>query len=137
MVRRLIVSLLNNFVIDVYFGDLISKVSVFQHHTSIFRIPETIFLARSQTVGQREAGERGMLNGYSTGLVIEMSWVRVLPAAAGELFSSGQLSVLIHFGIRSTPVLPQYHVKYPGHSAKSAGGRLELNTHTPYACGFA
>ena len=24
-----------------------------------------------------------------------------------------------------------------GHSAKSAGGRLQLNTHTPYVCGFA
>ena len=28
------------------------------------------------------------------------------------------------FGVRSTPVLPQWHVKDPGHSAKSAGGRL-------------
>ena len=43
----------------------------------------------------------------------------------------GRLSVLTHFGIRSTPVLPQYHVKDPGNSAKSAGGRLQLNTHTP------
>ena len=25
----------------------------------------------------------------------------------------------------------------PGHSAKSAGGRLQLNMHTPYICGFA
>ena len=24
-----------------------------------------------------------------------------------------------------------------GHSAKTAGGRLQLNTHTPYVCGFA
>ena len=30
-----------------------------------------------------------------------------------------------------------YHVKDAGHSAKSAGGRLQLNTHTPYVCGFA
>ena len=29
------------------------------------------------------------------------------------------------------PVLPQWHVKDPGYSAKSAGGRLHLNTHTP------
>ena len=35
------------------------------------------------------------------------------------------------FGVRSTPVLPQWHVKDPSHSAKSAGGRLHLNTHTP------
>ena len=34
-------------------------------------------------------------------------------------------------------MLPQYHVKDPGHSAKSAGGRLQLNTHTPYVCGSA
>ena len=26
--------------------------------------------------------------------------------------------------------------KKSGHSAKSAGGRLQLNTHTPYVCGF-
>ena len=31
----------------------------------------------------------------------------------------------------STPVLPQWHIKDPGHSAKSAGGRLHLSTHTP------
>ena len=29
-------------------------------------------------------------------------------------------------------MLPQWHVKDPGHSVKSAGGRLHLNTHTPY-----
>ena len=34
------------------------------------------------------------------------------------------------FGVRFTPVLPQWHVKDPGHSAKSAGGRLHINTHT-------
>ena len=34
-------------------------------------------------------------------------------------------------GVRSTPVLPQWHVKDPSHSAKSAGGRLHLNMHTP------
>ena len=48
-----------------------------------------------------------------------------------------KFSVLTHFGIRSTPVLLQQHVKDPGHSAKSAGGRLQLNTHAPYVCGFA
>ena len=31
----------------------------------------------------------------------------------------------------STLVSPQLHVKDPGHSAKSAGGRSHLNTHTP------
>jgi len=28
-------------------------------------------------------------------------------------------------------------VEDPGHSARSAGGRLQLNTHTSYVCGFA
>ena len=28
-------------------------------------------------------------------------------------------------------MLPQWHVKDPGHFAKSEGGRLHLNTHTP------
>ena len=28
-------------------------------------------------------------------------------------------------------MLPQWHLKDPGHSAKSAGGRLRLNTQTP------
>ena len=37
------------------------------------------------------------------------------------------------FGVRSTLVLPQWHVKDPGHSAKSAGGKLHLNTYTPLA----
>ena len=35
------------------------------------------------------------------------------------------------FGVRATPVLPQGHVKDLCHSAKSAGSRLHLNTHTP------
>ena len=34
------------------------------------------------------------------------------------------------FVVRSNPVLPQWHEKDPGHSAKSAGGRLQLNKHT-------
>ena len=28
-------------------------------------------------------------------------------------------------------MLPQWHVKDPGYSTKTAGGRLHLNTHTP------
>ena len=34
------------------------------------------------------------------------------------------------FGVRPTPVSPQWHVKDPGHSATSAGDRLHLHTHT-------
>ena len=32
--------------------------------------------------------------------------------------------------------LPQQHVKYSGHCAKSAGGRLQLNTKTLHGCRF-
>ena len=46
-------------------------------------------------------------------------------------FSSVKFVCSLLFGVRSTPVLLQWHVKDPGHSAKSAGGRLHLNTHTP------
>ena len=52
--------------------------------------------------------------------------------SGGRILFSGQLCVLTLFGVRSTPVLPQWHAyKDPGHSAKSAGGRLHLNTFAP------
>ena len=71
--------------------------------------------------------------------MIERSRVRIpAGAAAGEFSSPGSTFCAdSYFGIRSTPVLQQQHVKDPGHSAKSAGDRLQLNTHTPYVCGFA
>ena len=37
---------------------------------------------------------------------------------------------LIRSPFRFIPVLPQWHVKDPGHSAKSAAGRFYLNTYT-------
>ena len=84
------------------------------------------------------------------GLVIERSRVQIPAGAAGEFSSPGSTFCAdSYFGSRSTPVLPQRHVKDPGHfaksgrktptyllTAKSAGGRLQLNTHTPYVCGF-
>ena len=70
--------------------------------------------------------------------MIERSRVRIPAGAAGEFSSPGSpFCADSYFGIRSTPVLPQSHVKDPGHSAKSAGGRLQLSSHTPYVCGFA
>ena len=69
--------------------------------------------------------------------MIETSRVRIPAGTAGEFSSPGSnFCADSYFGIRSTPVLPQWHVKNPGHSAKIAGGRLQLNTHTPYVCGF-
>ena len=42
------------------------------------------------------------------------------------------LCAVLYFGIHSTPVLLQSHVKDPGHSAKSVGRRLQLNAHALY-----
>ena len=68
----------------------------------------------------------------------ERSQVRIPAGVAGEFSSPGSTFCAdSYFGIHSTPVLPQQHVEDPVHSAKSAGGRLQLNTHTPYICGFA
>ena len=64
------------------------------------------------------------------------SQVRVPAGPAGEFSSPGSTFCAdSYFGIRSTLVL--LHAKDPGHFAKSAGGRLQLNTHTPYLCNFA
>ena len=46
------------------------------------------------------------------------------------LFSRVNFVCWLLFGVRSTPVLLQWHVKDLGHSAQSVGGRLHLNTHT-------
>ena len=52
--------------------------------------------------------------------------------AGGRIFfSSVNFVCWLLFGVHSTPVLPPWHIKDPGHSAKSAGVRLHLNTHTP------
>ena len=70
--------------------------------------------------------------------MIERSRVRISAGEAGEFSSPGSTFCAdSYFSIRSTPVLPQQQVKDPGHSAKSAGGRLQLNTHAPYVCGSA
>ena len=57
----------------------------------------------------------------------------LIPAAAVEEFSSPELTLCADslFGVLSSPVLLQWHVKDPGHSAKSAGGRLHLKMHRP------
>ena len=64
--------------------------------------------------------------------MIERSRVRLRNpvVAVGEFSSPGSTFCAdSYFGIRSTPALLQEHVKDPSHSAKSAGGRLQLNTH--------
>ena len=52
--------------------------------------------------------------------------------SGGRIFFSGvNFLCWLLFGVFSTSVSPQWHVKGPGHSAESAGGRLHLNTHSP------
>ena len=51
--------------------------------------------------------------------------------------SSGSCTCLRKSHSGETTLLPQWHVKDPGHPAKRTGGRLQLNTHAPYVCGFA
>ena len=46
-------------------------------------------------------------------------------------FSTVNFVCWLFFCVCSTPVLPLWHIKDPGHSVKSAGGSLHLNTHTP------
>ena len=66
----------------------------------------------------------------SAGLAIERLRVRIPAGAAGE-FSSPELTLCADSYSMSvpSPVLPQWHVKDPGHSSKSAGDKLHLNTH--------
>ena len=58
--------------------------------------------------------------------------VQILAGAAGQ-FSSPESTLCAdsHSVSVPPPVLQQWHLKDPGHSAKSAGGRLHLNIHTP------
>ena len=55
------------------------------------------------------------------------------PVRSGRriFFSRVNFVCWLLFGVRSTPVFRQWHVKDPGHSAKSSGGRLFLNILTP------
>ena len=62
--------------------------------------------------------------------MIERLRVRIPAGAAGEFSSRANFVSLLLFGVRSKLVLLLWHVKDPGHSAQSAGGRLHLNMHT-------
>ena len=55
------------------------------------------------------------------------------PGRSGEriFFSRVNFVCWLLFGVCSSPLLLLWHIKYPGYSAKSAGGRLHLNMHTP------
>ena len=72
----------------------------------------------------------GWLVGKSAGLVIEGCEFESWPDRRENFFLQSQLCVPTLIWCPFHPVLPQLHVKDPGHSAKCAGGRLRLNRHT-------
>ena len=47
-------------------------------------------------------------------------------------FSRVSFACWLLFGVHSTPMLPQWQVKDPGHSAKSASDRVHLDMCTPW-----
>ena len=61
------------------------------------------------------------------------SFVKLINLKWASLLFQGQISLLT---LISVSVPPPWHVKDPGHSAKSSDGRLQINTHAPYICGF-
>ena len=62
--------------------------------------------------------------------MIERLRVQVMAGAAGE-FSFPELTFCTIIRCPFHPVLLQWHIKDSSYSAKSANGRLHLNTHTP------
>ena len=55
-----------------------------------------------------------------------------IPAGVAEEVSSPESTLQDDSYLVSFPsLLPQWHIKDPGHSAKSAGGQLHQNMHTP------
>ena len=53
-------------------------------------------------------------------------------SAGRVFFYRVKFSVLTPIRCPFHPVLPQWHVKDPDHSARSTGDRLHLNTHTTF-----
>ena len=83
-------------------------------------------------------------------VVVEGGGSREMVGGRGLLLSQRSVLTLISVSIRSTPSLSQYHLKKKkkkkkgkkkkkesGHSAKSAGGWLQLNTHVPHVRAFS
>ena len=64
--------------------------------------------------------------------MIERLRVRIPAGVVGEFSSPESTFCADSYSVSvPTPMLPQRHIKDPGHADISAGGRLHLNTHTP------
>ena len=80
-------------------------------HTHTNR-PTNMLLSYCSVSPRKSVTVSGRANWLNTVLVIERSQVRVLAGAAGEFSSPGSAFCAdFYFGIRSTSVLPQWHVK--------------------------
>ena len=62
--------------------------------------------------------------------MIERLRVWIPAGAVGEFVSPVNFVCQLLCGVHSIPMFQQWHVKDPGHSTVSTGGRLHLNTHT-------
>ena len=78
-----------------------------------------------------------LLQGWQNSLSVERQTLDWKIASSNPSRSCGGISFSrvnfvcwLFFGVCSNPLLPQWHIKDPGHSAKSAGGRLHLSMHT-------
>ena len=80
-------------------------------------------------IGQRGAGITCLLERQTH----DRKVVRLIPSRSGGriFFFWVNFVCWLVFSVCSTPVLPQWHIKGPVHSAKSVDGRLHLNMHTP------
>ena len=60
--------------------------------------------------------------------------IQAVALGCGRIFSSRLNLCWLLFGLHSPPssLLLQWHIKDPSHSARSAGGRLQIDTHTPF-----
>ena len=61
-------------------------------------------------------------------------WYLFHPLVTTVAYNS--VPILIWVSVPPPCYLPQWHIKDPSHSAKSASDRSLLNTHEPYICGF-
>ena len=79
-----------------------------------------------------------LLQGWQNSLSVERQTLDWKIASSNPSRSCGGISFSrvnfvcwLFFGVCSNPLLPQWHIKDPGHSAKSVGGRLHLNMYVP------
>ena len=97
-----------------------------------------IYISRVSTNRQADLCYRssiitaGIACWYSARLITEKVASSNPSRSSGRIFFSRvNFACWLLFCVHSTPLLLQWHIKGPGHSAKSASGRLHLNRHAP------